>query len=312
MSHRWLIVAGLLAAACTPAVEAPPGLELRMSRQAVAASAALVVHTYELSKLFEAATPCADGVIVSNPDGSLLGARVTCAAVAAGVHGTFRDDAGVIAIDGDTPDALSLKRVTGPTRVFESDGAVAGFVGTGAILHWRWSSSAEALRSLVGASHPALMLLDGRTSGVVYPHAAVPQIGLFVGLRTPIGADTLRQQVQAVAGRLGAEVEERTVATLPALCIDATGLLETFAPCVVSHEGLGGLVVGFNEATLVKALADVSSASSPSTLRVDFAAIAAADSGIDGNVAWPISNVELRPGAAPNTVVMAAKATVQP
>ncbi|HEY1099453.1 MAG TPA: hypothetical protein VGF99_11015, partial [Myxococcota bacterium] len=277
----------------------------RLSKQAVAEASALVVRTYELGALLDAAAACADGVVLRGPDGSLRHAAVTCSAVAAGVHGTLRDEAGVIAIDGDALATAAVTRVSGAPRLFESSGDVAGFGGHGALVSWRWWSPAEALRALSPTPHPALLLLDGRTSGVVYAGSAVPLPAVFVGLRTAAPPELLRQQVGGIATRLGTDVEARTVAGLDALCLDGTGLLPEFEPCFARHAGLGGVVVGFNEATLARALADIAPAGPPS-LRVDMEAVSAADGALPGFTPWPMRSVAFV-GAGPKMHVQVTR-----
>jgi hypothetical protein len=298
--HRWLTLVAIVAVAgCKAAPDVPMGLHVVLSKDAIASLETLLLPTVELERFKDGLRLCAkQGATLHGDDGGLLKASVRCdsptTAPQQAVEGTLRDAAGVLGIHGATTD-LTVSRQSGARRVFGSDGDVAGFGGAGAVLAWRWFSPAEALRSLPGvkdSQHPALMLLDGRTSGVLFPGNILAPV-LFIGLRGPTGASAVRHGVRAMAERMGTEVVARNVAGFDALCTDGVGLLEGFSPCAVYLDELGGVVVGFNEEALVRALGQRVGPGPPEAV-FDFGVMAESDSSIEGVRKWAFSRIRVR------------------
>jgi hypothetical protein len=268
----------------------PLGLQLHVSSSAASTLAAAVAPNTPLSRLITEAAACAQGAVVASASGSLLDASVRCETVAVeGVHGTLHDDKGVVAIDGDGR-RLSLATREGARRLFDvASGDVLGFFDTAAAIEWRWRSD-PATMTLEGLNLPTL-LLDGRTSGVVYP-GALPSIALFIGLRT-MNDVVIDRVEQELAGRLGSAVQHRQVAGLPADCIDGTGLLEGFHPCLVRLQERNGVVVAMNEATMVRALPSLAAAPGPSA-----AIHLKSMTDVDKTHPWPINTMALSPSAS--------------
>ena len=305
MSRHWWLSLLVLATGCQATPDVPNGLSLTLSKDAIAALDTLLLPTVDLQRFLGGLRPCSAGAVLQSDDGGVLQASVRCLSIpndkptTKAIEGTLRDEAGVIAIRGETIDETLVERQTGPRRIFSTDGDVAGLNGAGAVLAWRWSSPSDALRSLPGikdSQHPALMLLDGRTSGALFPGTVLAPV-VFFGLHGPTGAAALRHGVQAMAERLGTEVVAKKVAGMDALCTNGIGLLEGFSPCAAYVEDLAGVAVGFNEEALVRALAG-RAGPGPSEVVFDFGAMVDSDLSIEGVKKWPFSRIRIQPRSA--------------
>ncbi len=258
----WLLFVTMMTSGCQRAGDdSREGLSVALSPRAIQEAKSLFLPTQDISRILARASACPRGARLTSASGTLIAADISCETVdTPGIRGTLRDQNGEMSIVGMHLDTLTITRMSGEPRLFESEGAeLAGFRGAGAIAVWRWWSAPSALRRLISTQDvedAALLILDGRSSGVVYPGENTPTLAIMLGTRAAVEPSRLREVVEQLASRLGVSVADHDIDGGPGFCLDGQGLLPGFAPCVVHRDG-SMVVVAFNRETLLRSLADL-------------------------------------------------------
>ncbi len=128
----------------------------------------------------------------------------------------------------------------------------------------------------------AATVLSGSWEFAMWPAGeggAVPQAALSIGVRSEeVAARAAAEYVSSLSARWPLAAQPQEVGGLPATCLGGLKLLPELAPCWAPARG--SLVVGWNAASLGRALAPSSSSSEASGVVVDFKSFSAVDSAL--------------------------------